>query len=60
MSKFRSDMCDMTTEDVIFAEELICGLLSYVLADYIKSELGGTTERAEILAAKLIEIMDGE
>ena len=26
----------------------------------IRAELGGTTERAEILAVKLISIMDGE
>ena len=35
-------------------------LLMIVLGNYFKRELGGTTERAEILARKLISIMDGE
>ena len=34
--------------------------LLWFLTVIIKVELGGTTERAEILARKLIKIMDGE
>ena len=40
----------MTTEQTLI---ILLGLV-------LKWELGGTTERAEILARKLISIMDGE
>lgn len=34
--------------------------LIYVLARIFQSEFGGTTERSEILAKKIIAIMDSE